>query len=149
MLNRLSTSCLRATTVKPAWHMRQPLIRNLHALPTKKIALSSTSFWAPNNQISKRIFATTKPTFIPKPTTTTAPAAKVAEQKAIPTVGGSAVDANKRNATDWAIIKQLMKYIWPKNDIGVKTRVVIALSLLVGGKVSSEEKKKSIVVIYN
>lgn len=42
---------------------------------------------------------------------------------------------SQRNATDWAIIKQLMKYIWPKNDIGVKTRVVIALSLLVGGKV--------------
>ncbi|CAO3599022.1 unnamed protein product [Absidia cylindrospora] len=27
-----------------------------------------------------------------------------------------------------------MKYIWPKNDAGVKARVVIALSLLVGGK---------------
>lgn len=42
----------------------------------------------------------------------------------------------QRNKTDWAIIKQLLKYIWPKNDIGVKARVVIALSLLVGGKVS-------------
>ncbi|KAI8334702.1 P-loop containing nucleoside triphosphate hydrolase protein [Chlamydoabsidia padenii] len=42
--------------------------------------------------------------------------------------------AQDRNKTDWAIIRQLMKYIWPKNDVGVKTRVVIALSLLVGGK---------------
>ncbi|KAI9277622.1 P-loop containing nucleoside triphosphate hydrolase protein [Sporodiniella umbellata] len=33
-----------------------------------------------------------------------------------------------------AIIKQLMKYIWPKNDTGVKARVIIALGLLVGGK---------------
>ncbi|KAI8973343.1 P-loop containing nucleoside triphosphate hydrolase protein [Mycotypha africana] len=41
---------------------------------------------------------------------------------------------SQRNATDWAIVKQLMKYIWPKKDIGVKARVVIALSLLVGGK---------------
>ncbi|CAO3654234.1 unnamed protein product [Cunninghamella echinulata] len=40
----------------------------------------------------------------------------------------------QRNKTDWAIIKQLMKYIWPKNDIGVKSRVIIALSLLIGGK---------------
>lgn len=148
MLNRLSTSCLRATTVMPAWHMRQPLIRNLHAFPTKKPTLASSSFWSPNNQISKRIFATTKPTFIPKPTTTTTPAVKAAEQKTALAVGGSAVDANKRNATDWAIIKQLMKYIWPKNDIGVKTRVVIALSLLVGGKVSSKGKS-FIAVIYD
>ncbi|KAI9308571.1 hypothetical protein BJ944DRAFT_95734 [Cunninghamella echinulata] len=44
----------------------------------------------------------------------------------------------QRNKTDWAIIKQLMKYIWPKNDIGVKSRVVIALSLLIGGKVSKK-----------
>ncbi|CAM0139336.1 unnamed protein product [Umbelopsis sp. WA50703] len=33
-----------------------------------------------------------------------------------------------------AIIKQLMRYVWPKDDIGVKARVAIALSLLVGGK---------------
>jgi ABC transporter ATM len=84
--------------------------------------------WKPN-QISKRIFATSKPTFIPKAT-------PVFVEKKVPTVGGSAIEANKRNATDWAIIRQLMKYIWPKNDIGVKSRVVIALSLLVGGKVS-------------
>ncbi|KAI8582966.1 hypothetical protein K450DRAFT_225680 [Umbelopsis ramanniana AG] len=39
-----------------------------------------------------------------------------------------------RNATDMAIIKQLMRYVWPKDDNGVKARVVIALGLLVGGK---------------
>ncbi|CAO3662629.1 unnamed protein product [Umbelopsis vinacea] len=39
-----------------------------------------------------------------------------------------------RNATDMAIIKQLMRYVWPKDDAGVKARVIIALSLLVGGK---------------
>lgn len=140
MFPRFSTSCLRATTVKHAWHNRQPLIKNLHTLPSKKPTLITTSFWTPNNQISKRIFATTKPTFIPKPTNTTAPIVKAVDKKTVPTVGGSAVDVNKRNATDWAIIKQLMKYIWPKNDVGVKTRVVIALSLLIGGKVSNEGK---------
>ncbi|KAI8970973.1 P-loop containing nucleoside triphosphate hydrolase protein [Pilobolus umbonatus] len=40
----------------------------------------------------------------------------------------------ERNATDWAIIRQLMKYIWPKDNITVKSRVVIALALLVSGK---------------
>jgi hypothetical protein len=47
-----------------------------------------------------------------------------------------------RNKTDWAIIRQMMKYIWPKNDVGVKTRVVIALSLLVGGKVRVSGKRQ-------
>ncbi|KAK9247220.1 P-loop containing nucleoside triphosphate hydrolase protein [Lipomyces tetrasporus] len=36
---------------------------------------------------------------------------------------------------DWAILKEMIKYIWPKGQIGVKTRVVIALGLLVGSKV--------------
>ncbi|KAI9288450.1 P-loop containing nucleoside triphosphate hydrolase protein, partial [Umbelopsis sp. AD052] len=53
---------------------------------------------------------------------------------------GKAVEAKPvvveptRNATDMAIIKQLMRYVWPKDDNGVKARVVIALGLLVGGK---------------
>lgn len=47
----------------------------------------------------------------------------------------SAVAQPTRNATDMAIIKQLMRYVWPKDDNGVKARVVIALGLLVGGKV--------------
>ncbi|KAG0176664.1 Iron-sulfur clusters transporter atm1, mitochondrial [Apophysomyces sp. BC1021] len=60
---------------------------------------------------------------------------KVEVPKAIKPPVKEIVQTNKeRNATDWAIIRQLMKYIWPKNDIGVKTRVVIALSLLIGGK---------------
>ncbi|KAG2179834.1 hypothetical protein INT43_003620 [Umbelopsis isabellina] len=45
-----------------------------------------------------------------------------------------AVVEPSRNSTDMAIIKQLMRYVWPKEDWGVKARVAIALSLLVGGK---------------
>ena len=37
---------------------------------------------------------------------------------------------------DWAIIKKLVPNIWPKDDWGTKSRVMIALGLLVGGKVS-------------
>lgn len=37
--------------------------------------------------------------------------------------------------TDWAIIKKLARNIWPKSDNKVKVRVVLALSLLVGGKI--------------
>lgn len=52
---------------------------------------------------------------------------------------------------DLQIIKTLGQYIWPKNDIATKTRVIGALSLLLAGKVlaaqvlddilSAEQKK--------
>ncbi|KAI8823564.1 putative ABC transporter [Fimicolochytrium jonesii] len=38
-------------------------------------------------------------------------------------------------AADWQIIKQLGAYLWPKDEAGIKARVVIALSLLIGGKI--------------
>lgn len=37
---------------------------------------------------------------------------------------------------DWTIIKQLLPNVWPKGDINTKGRVVIALGLLIAGKVS-------------
>ncbi|ORY86424.1 iron-sulfur clusters transporter atm1 [Protomyces lactucae-debilis] len=40
----------------------------------------------------------------------------------------------EQRKTDWAIIKQMSHYLWPKDNIGVKTRVVISLSFLVAGK---------------
>ncbi|TPX56213.1 hypothetical protein PhCBS80983_g04708 [Powellomyces hirtus] len=38
-------------------------------------------------------------------------------------------------AADWQIVKELGAYLWPKNEPGIKARVVIALSLLLGGKI--------------
>ncbi|KAF9585944.1 Iron-sulfur clusters transporter atm1, mitochondrial [Lunasporangiospora selenospora] len=40
----------------------------------------------------------------------------------------------EQNKMDWKIFKELSGYIWPKDDRGVKIRVVVALSLLVMGK---------------
>lgn len=37
--------------------------------------------------------------------------------------------------TNWEIIRTLAQHVWPKNDIGTKGRVVLALSLLLAGKV--------------
>ncbi|KAG9067623.1 Iron-sulfur clusters transporter atm1, mitochondrial [Linnemannia hyalina] len=56
----------------------------------------------------------------------TSPAVKAAAEKA------SNADQNQM---DWKIIKDLSSYIWPKNDRGVKIRVVVALGLLVMGKI--------------
>ncbi|KAK9469860.1 hypothetical protein V1512DRAFT_273692, partial [Lipomyces arxii] len=46
------------------------------------------------------------------------------------------VDAKEQRKADWAIMKEMMKYLWPKGAIGVKTRVIIALALLVLSKVT-------------
>lgn len=129
MLARFSTSCLRnVATTKPVW--QRPMVSSPHMVTryfqTKK-PINTTLFnknWATQ---PKRVF-----------TTTTRLLSKVppAIEKKIPVINPA--ELKERNATDWAIIKQLMKYIWPKNDIGVKTRVVIALSLLLGGKVSKK-----------
>jgi ABC transporter ATM len=135
MLPRLSTFSLRTTATKHVWqnHFNQ----RVFAQTPQRASLYSTSrkpllSW--NNHIPKRVFTTSKQsTTIPKTNLA------VAEKKLTPPAIPAAVDNasnTKRNATDWAIIKQLMKYIWPKNDAGVKTRVVIALSLLIGGKVN-------------
>ncbi|KAF9964041.1 Iron-sulfur clusters transporter atm1, mitochondrial [Mortierella alpina] len=40
----------------------------------------------------------------------------------------------EQNKLDWKIFKELSSYIWPKDDRGVKIRVVAALGLLVMGK---------------
>lgn len=40
----------------------------------------------------------------------------------------------QRNA-DWAIMKEMVRYLWPKDSYGTKVRVGISLALLVGAKV--------------
>ncbi|KAL1921354.1 uncharacterized protein VTP21DRAFT_11070 [Calcarisporiella thermophila] len=58
---------------------------------------------------------------------------KVPEVKAKEAI--NAPEKAEKTASDLQIIKHLMRYIWPKNDTGVKIRVVIALGLLISGKV--------------
>lgn len=47
------------------------------------------------------------------------------------------VTDKEQTRRDWEIIKKLIPNIWPKNDFVTKTRVITAISLLVGGKVQS------------
>ncbi|GAA5902594.1 hypothetical protein JCM6882_009326 [Rhodosporidiobolus microsporus] len=44
------------------------------------------------------------------------------------------VSEKEQSRRDWDIIKKLLPNVWPKNDWGTKTRVLLALALLVGGK---------------
>lgn len=43
-------------------------------------------------------------------------------------------NAEQRKA-DWAIMKEMTQYLWPKNNLNTKVRVVVALGLLIGAKV--------------
>ncbi|QRV89725.1 ABC transporter transmembrane region [Ceratobasidium sp. AG-Ba] len=41
----------------------------------------------------------------------------------------------EQRRVDWQIVKKLIVNVWPQGEIGIKTRVVLALSLLLAGKV--------------
>ncbi|KAE8380000.1 iron-sulfur clusters transporter atm1, mitochondrial [Aspergillus bertholletiae] len=45
------------------------------------------------------------------------------------------VGKKEQRKADWAIMKEMAKYLWPKDDWGTKLRVGTALSLLVGAKI--------------
>lgn len=143
MLPRLSTFGLRTTATKHVWknHFKQ----HVFARTPQRASLYTTANRKPlaswSNQIPKRVLTTSKQSTVPKTSLS------AVEKKLVPPAAPIDNASNtKRNATDWAIIKQLMKYIWPKNDVGVKTRVVIALSLLVGGKVNCIYKNKKKII---
>ncbi|KKZ66196.1 iron-sulfur clusters transporter atm1, mitochondrial [[Emmonsia] crescens] len=59
---------------------------------------------------------------------------------AIPTkklefLNDTTVNTKEQRKADWAIMKEMAKYLWPKDDLGTKVRVGTALALLVGGKI--------------
>ncbi|KAL8912264.1 MAG: hypothetical protein Q9171_002719 [Xanthocarpia ochracea] len=45
------------------------------------------------------------------------------------------VSNKEQRKADWAIMKEMVQYLWPKEDMGTKVRVSTALALLVGSKV--------------
>ncbi|EEH48812.1 iron-sulfur clusters transporter atm1, mitochondrial [Paracoccidioides brasiliensis Pb18] len=49
------------------------------------------------------------------------------------------VNTKEQRKADWAIMKEMAKYLWPKDDLGTKARVGVALTLLVGGKILNVE----------
>ena len=45
------------------------------------------------------------------------------------------VSNKEQRKADWAIIKDMARYLWPKNDFGTRFRVSLSVGLLVGAKV--------------
>ena len=57
---------------------------------------------------------------------------------AIPTAGLSSdkdLSKKEQRQVDFAIMKEMIRYLWPKGEFGTKVRVATALSLLVGAKI--------------
>ncbi|KAJ5482950.1 Iron-sulfur clusters transporter atm1, partial [Penicillium diatomitis] len=63
--------------------------------------------------------------------------AKTAPKKDL--LSESAIANKDQRRADWAIMREMAKYLWPKDDWGTKLRVGTALSLLVGSKVLNVE----------
>ncbi|KAI9877243.1 MAG: Iron-sulfur clusters transporter atm1, mitochondrial [Pleopsidium flavum] len=70
-----------------------------------------------------------KPESVQKP-----PAAKRDEPKTDALLTEQTVSNKEQRKADWAIMKEMARYLWPKNDLGTKMRVGTALALLVGSK---------------
>lgn len=68
---------------------------------------------------------------------TPAPVAKAAKPKPSSNDPLAAVDksASDQRKADWAIMKEMSRYLWPKDNLGTKLRVGFAVFLLVGAKV--------------
>ncbi|ROV90818.1 hypothetical protein VPNG_09844 [Cytospora leucostoma] len=81
----------------------------------------STSSTATDGASKQGEAAPAKVTFTPKPTVD--PLAPIDKS------------AQEQRKADWAIIKEMSQYLWPKDSLGTKLRVGLAVSLLVGAKV--------------
>ena len=49
-------------------------------------------------------------------------------------LGEPTLSNKEQRKADWAIMKEMSQYLWPKDDLGAKARVSTALALLVGAK---------------
>jgi ABC transporter ATM len=70
---------------------------------------------------------------LPKTTPKTTTKAKAAPKNDDP-LALADKSATEQRKTDWAIMKEMSRYIWPKNNLGTKMRVGLAVSLLIGAK---------------
>lgn len=63
----------------------------------------------------------------------------IAPEKKDDLLAEATVSSKEQRKADWAIMKEMAKYLWPKDDWGTKLRVGTAFGLLVGAKVLNVE----------
>lgn len=62
-------------------------------------------------------------------------AVKTNKAKNDPLLAEQTVSNKEQRKADWAIIKDMAQYLWPKDDFGTRFRVGLSVGLLVGAKV--------------
>ncbi|KAM4057863.1 ABC transporter transmembrane domain-containing protein [Hirsutella rhossiliensis] len=109
---------------------------NAHSRPLSPWALASSPMRQPLrtsavSQTLRKLSDNVKPSAAPK---TSESSPKTAKNNSDPL---AAVDksATEQRKADWAIMKEMSRYLWPKDNLGTKFRVGLAVSLLVGSKV--------------
>ncbi|RPB15180.1 iron-sulfur clusters transporter atm1 [Morchella conica CCBAS932] len=127
----LSASILRPIAREGRLHHHYHHLHHLLARPTLTRTFASTQQW--------RAISTEKE----KKTLAAAVDQKKAAAKML--VGDASKKTNllaeaelttkEQRKADWGIIKEMSKYLWPKDDLGVKVRVGLSLGLLVGAKI--------------
>ena len=70
---------------------------------------------------------------LPKAAPTTANPAKAKIANVDP-LAGVEKSATEQRKADWAIMKEMSRYLWPKDNLGTKLRVGLAVALLIGAK---------------
>ena len=79
--------------------------------------------------------STTDDTSRTKPATPTKPSpGKATTARKDPLALDDKTNREQRKA-DWAILKEMAQYLWPKDSLGTRARVLVAVALLVGSKV--------------
>lgn len=74
----------------------------------------------------------------------TGPASATA--KGGPLLAEQTVSNKEQRKADWAIIKDMAHYLWPKNDFSTRFRVGLSVGLLVGAKVRCPSGRSSSLV---
>ncbi|KAL1889178.1 Iron-sulfur clusters transporter atm1, mitochondrial [Ceratocystis pirilliformis] len=99
-----------------------------------------------HDQLHARLLSSSSPSSTPNSTsTTTTPArdpgsrdqAKANNSKDPLAYLGNNKSTQEQRKADWAIVKEMAHYLWPKDSMSTKFRVGLAVSLLVGAKVLS------------
>lgn len=64
-----------------------------------------------------------------------APPRQPSEVKTDPLLAEQTLSNKEQRAADWRIIRNMVQYLWPKDDFGTRFRVGLSVGLLIGAKV--------------
>ncbi|KFH48359.1 Iron-sulfur clusters transporter-like protein [Hapsidospora chrysogenum ATCC 11550] len=140
LLHRPALQCPRCTVAagqgRPSWLAQRPVTS---AKPFRTSAAIRREHRPPTTGP-----ATTKiPPATPPKSKVAAAAAAAAGKKPSEKTQGKSDGGNlntpekstaEQRKADWAIMKEMSRYLWPKDSLGTKLRVSLAVGLLVGGK---------------